>query len=130
MENRGRDPYIVSYDGDRYWRVFARAEAGDHMQIEAVTYGSRNSARTISGRFIDLTALFEQHGFKRIRARRSFFTGGTWLGAEWWHFQYEKGLKKGSSSFGNELLKVYSEDQLRSTPPWQYRSRIFGVNWF
>ncbi len=64
MENRGRDPYIVSYEGDRYWRVFARAEAGDSMQIEALTYGSRNRGRTITGRFIDLTALFEQHGFK------------------------------------------------------------------
>jgi hypothetical protein len=30
------------------------------------------------------------------------------------------GLEQGVSTFGNELLKVYSEDQVHSTPPWQY----------
>ncbi|MCK4622041.1 MAG: peptidoglycan-binding protein [Desulfuromonadales bacterium] len=130
MENRGRDPFVIAADGDRYWRVFARAEGGEPMEIEAVTYGSRNRGRLISGRLIDLTALFEAEGFERIRARPSFFTGGTWLGAEWWHFQYENGLEKGVSTFGGELLKVYTENQVRSTPPWQFRARIFGINWF
>ncbi|WP_028865216.1 peptidoglycan-binding domain-containing protein [Psychromonas aquimarina] len=130
MENRNRDPFVVAADGDRCWRVYVRAEGGESMKIEAVTYGSRNQGRLISGRFIDLTALFETQGFKRIRARRSFFTGGSWLGAEWWHFQYENGLEKGVSTFGDELLKVYTEKQIRRTPVWQYRTRIFGVNWF
>lgn len=82
MENRGRDPYVVAADGDRYWRVFARADGGQQMDINAVTYGSRNSGKMTSGKFLDLTELFEQQGFRRIRARRSFFTDGTWLGAE------------------------------------------------
>jgi len=130
MENRGRDPFVIAADGDRYWRVFVRAEGGEPMEIEAVTYGSRNRGRLISGRFIDLTALFKAEGFERIRARPSFFTGGTWLGAEWWHFQYENGLEKGNSTFGGELLKAYTENQVRPTPPWQFRARIFGINWF
>ncbi|MCP3689244.1 MAG: peptidoglycan-binding protein [Gammaproteobacteria bacterium] len=130
MENRARDPFVVSSDGDRYWRVFARAEGGDPMEIEAVTYGSRNRGKTISGKFLDLTELFGKEGFQRIRARRSFFKGGTWLGAEWWHFQYENDLEPGISTFGNELLKVYSEDQIKDTPPWQCKDRIFGKNWF
>ncbi|MEA3491424.1 MAG: peptidoglycan-binding domain-containing protein [Campylobacterota bacterium] len=129
MENRSRDPFLVSPDGDRYWRVFVRAEGGQQMEIDAVTYGSRKNGKTVSGRFLDLTKIFEEHGFHRIRARRSFFSGGTWLGAEWWHFQYEEGLIKGTSTFGDELLKVYTESQLRNTPPWRYRSRIFGVDW-
>jgi hypothetical protein len=99
------------------------------MEIDAVTNGSRNRGRAVSGRFLDLTALFQAEGFQRIRARRSFFTGGTWLGAEWWHFQYETGLVIGTSTFGGELLKVYTEDQLRPTPPWRYRNRVFGVDW-
>jgi len=129
MENRGRDPYVIAAEGDRYWRVYARADGGEPMEIESVSYGSRNRGSMVSGRFIDVTALFQAEGFERIRARRSFFTGGTWLGAEWWHFQYESGLEKGVSTFGEELLKVYTEDQLRATPPWEFRSRVFGMNW-
>lgn len=129
MENRARDPYVVAADADRFWRVYVRAEGGKQMEVDAVTYGSRNRASTVSGKFLDLTALFKSEGFERIRARKSFFTGGTWLGAEWWHFQYEKGLQKGVSTFGSELLKVYTEDQLRPTPPWEFRNNVFGVNW-
>jgi hypothetical protein len=130
MENRARDPFVIVPEADRYWRVYARAEGGEPMDLEAVTYGSRNSGKKVSGKFIDLTRLFENEGFKRIRARRSFFSGGSWLGAEWWHFQYETGLQQGRSTFGQELLKVYPEAQLQGTPPWKYRDRVFGVDWF
>ncbi|MDE1463457.1 peptidoglycan-binding domain-containing protein [Spartinivicinus poritis] len=130
MENRAKDPFIVTPDEGRYWRVFARAEGGTEMELNAVTYGSRNHGKSITGKFIDITELFEKEGFKRIRARRSFLKGGSWLGAEWWHFQYEKGLEKGISTFGDELLKVYTERQLQGSPPWQYRNRIFNLDWF
>jgi len=130
MESPNRDPYVVSSDGDRYWRVYVRAEGGQQMEIDAVTYSSRKRPRKVSGNFIDLTELFENNGFTRIRARKSFFNNGTWLGAEWWHFQFEKGLVEGESTFGNELLRVYSEETLRPAPPWQYRDRVFHVNWW
>ena len=130
MESPGRDPYAISSDGDRYWRVYVRAEGGKQMEIDAITYSSRKRPRKVSGKFIDLTELFENNGFARIRARKSFFNNGTWLGAEWWHFQFEKGLIKGESTFGDELLRVYSEETLRPTPPWQYRDRVFHVNWW
>ncbi|MFC1685373.1 peptidoglycan-binding protein [Pseudomonadota bacterium] len=129
MESPSRDPYVITKDGDRLWRVYARAPGGEQQELEAVTYGNRNRSRTVSGNFLDLTALFQTHGFSPIRARKSFFTGGTWLGAEWWHFQYEKGLVAGETTFGEELLKVYSKDTLRPTPPWQYRERVYKVNW-
>ncbi|MBW8185477.1 peptidoglycan-binding domain-containing protein [Shewanella nanhaiensis] len=129
MEKTKTDPFIISSDGDRLWRVYARAEGGEQMDIEAITYGSRQRGKLVTGRFVDLTSLFKEEGFERIRARRSFFKGGIWLGAEWWHFQYEKGLEKGKSTFGNELLKVYREQTLSLTPVWQYRHYIFGDKW-
>ncbi len=129
MERPRSDPYVVAPDGDRLWRVYARASGGELMKLDVVTYGNRKRTRTVEGNFIDLTALFKKHGFERIRARKSFFTGGTWLGAEWWHFQYERGLEEGVSTFGGELLKVYSEETLRDTPPWRFRDRVFGRNW-
>lgn len=130
MENRARDPFVIAADGDCYWRVYVRAPGGEKMEIDGVTYGSRKRGRSVTGRFVDLTNLFKTAGFERIRARRSFFTGGTWLGAEWWHFQYEKGLKKGETTFGDQLLKVYPEGEVGDTPPWVYKDRVFGVNWF
>ena len=129
MESPARDPYVVASDGDRYWRVYARAPGAEQKEIDAVTYNSRSRPRKTTGNFLDLTALFESEGFFRIRARKSFFDNGTWLGAEWWHFQYERELEPGVSTFGDELLRVYSETTLRETPPWRFRDRIFRQNW-
>lgn len=129
MESPARDPYVVCGDGDRRWRVFARAPGGGTMELDALTYGNRKRTRKVTGNFLDLTALFEQAGFARIRARKSFFEGGTWLGAEWWHFQYEEGLLPQVSTFGDELLRVYDIQTLKNTPPWRFRDRVFKVNW-
>jgi len=130
MENPNTDPFVVASDGDRYWRVYVRADGGQQMEIDAITYSDRTRSSKVSGYFLDITELFKLKGFNRIRARKSFFNNGTWLGAEWWHFQYEVGLTERETTFGNELLRVYSKETLRPTPPWQYRDRIFHVNWW
>lgn len=132
MENPRRDPYVIVKDGYRYWRVYARAEKGTEMTLQAITYRNRNSesAREVKGKFIDLTAFFKEFGFERQPARKSFFTGGSWLGANWWSFRWTEGLVKGKTTFGEELLKVYTEDELSSTQPWKSRERVWGVDWF
>ena len=43
MENPASDPYVIAADGDRYWRVFVRADDGKQMEIDAVTYDTRDS---------------------------------------------------------------------------------------
>lgn len=133
MVNPASDPYVVVRDGDPLLhRVYARCrdESGDQLKLSnVITYANRKGTLTAEGRFLDLTALFAQQGFQRIRARANFPTGGDAIGAEWWHFQDESGLVKGQSTFGGELLKVYSEATLAPTPPWKFRDRVFGVNW-
>lgn len=129
MENPKKDPFVIEPLADRRFRVYVRIKQGEKREINAVSYHKRDKPVTVSGKFMDLTALFDQQGFKSIRARRSFFQGGSWLGAEWWHFQYEKDLVPNVSTFGGELLKVYSERTLKNSPPWQYKERIFKVNW-
>ncbi len=129
MERPKRDPYVIADDNDRYWRVYVRAPGGKPMEVKALTYRSRKRGRTVEGRFLDLTALFKAHGFARIRAHKTYFSGGTWLGAEWWHFQNEQGLEPNVSTFGGELLRVYAKETLRPTPPWRFKDRIFKVNW-
>jgi peptidoglycan hydrolase-like protein with peptidoglycan-binding domain len=148
MTNIDKDPYVVVLENDRYHRVYARcAEDWSFNKKDKpaditlppvkelkniVTYKERNPANnpSINGRFIDLTKIFETNGFKRIRARKNFYDGDSMMGAEWWHFQYEKGLMPHVSTFGNELLKIYSEDTVKNTPPWEQRHRVFQDNWF
>jgi hypothetical protein len=133
MVNPATDPYVVVRDGDPLLhRVYARCAAGQGQNLSltnVVTYTKRGGTLTAQGDFLDLTALFEQQGFKRIRARPDFPSGGNSIGAEWWHFQDETGLIKGQSTFGGELSRVYSEATLASAPPWKFRDRVFGVNW-
>jgi peptidoglycan hydrolase-like protein with peptidoglycan-binding domain len=117
-----------------FWRVWARCE-GDVAEREVgpvATYLDRRASaqRTVRGRFIDLTALFAQCGFLPVPARPRFFDyDGGIANAQWWHFQYETGLIPGVSTFGGELLKVYSEATLDNTPPWKFRRAVFGNEW-
>lgn len=147
MNNPKTDPYVVCLDKDRYFTVYARCKktwklnSKDHKpnitlppKIELnniVTYNQRDPKKNtpITGHFINLTDIFQKHGFNRIRARRRFFEGGSELGAEWWHFQHEKSLIKGRTTFGSQLLKIYDEETLAGTPPWRQKHKIFGLNW-
>lgn len=133
------DPYVLEYEGDRRFRVWARcvAEQGQHVELpeqcrihNVMTYRDQSGDRTVSGHFLDLTALFEANGFKPIRARQRFFASGSMMSAEWWHFQWETGLIEGQSTFGSELLKLYRHETVEPTPPWRSRDRVFGIDWF
>ena len=136
MVDPKKDPFVVAKaDTDRRWRVYARCrkkgKLAEDMTLERVaTYKQRAGELTVEGRFLDLTRLLDDHGFKPISARRSFERGGSMMGAEWWHFQYEKGLVRRVSTFGQELQRLYTQATLEPTPPWRYRDRVFGVSWF
>lgn len=136
MVDPEKDPFVVAKtDTDRRWRVYARCrkkgKRAEDMTVERVaSYSRRGGDLKVKGRFLDLTALLDEHGFRPISARRSFERGGSMMGAEWWHFQYETGLVRRVSTFGSELLRLYTQSTLERTPPWRYRDRVFGVSWF
>lgn len=141
MVDADRDPLVVRRHGPREYEVFARVERPDVLPgvdvfdrvedvIEYHPVERRTQGRTILGSFVSLTSLMKQYGFRPIRARRSFEQGGSILGAEWWHFQYELGLIEGMSTFGGELLKIYSRSSVEGTAPWRFRDHVFGKNWF
>lgn len=136
MVDPAKDPYVVAKtDTERRWRVYARCRkkgklAKDMTVERVVSYQRREGELTVKGRFLDLTALLDEHGFKPISARRNFERGGSMMGAEWWHFQSETGLVRRVSTFGSELLRLYTPSTLERTPPWRYRDRVFGVSWF
>lgn len=146
MNNADEDPYVIrpraseplgneTRGTDRLWTVYARCKskgplAQQRTFKDAVTYRNRKSGLAVSGIFINLTKLFHDHGFRAVGARPAFLRGGSWLGAEWWHFQYETGLVKGLSTFGGELLRTHVRSTVEGTPPWKFRDRVFGETWF
>ena len=136
MKDPAVDPYVIEDIGGRRWRVWMRCEGGEEKTIEG-SYITRKAGKTIihkkevTDKFVDFTALALKHGFHSIRARRSFFTGGSYGGAEWWHFQYERALAPGVSKFGEELLKVYPLSKCQQFVYWnEAKDCIFGKNWF
>ena len=138
MQDSAKDPYIIVNKGDRLWEVWCRTEDNSvpEITLEACTATTKSGKtvlvkKKVTGRFFSFTDLAEQHGFKPIRARRSFFKGGSYTGAEWWHFQWEKGLTSGSSIFGEELLRVYPLDRCEKFAYWdEVKSCTFGIDWF
>jgi len=136
LENPAKDPYVIKlldYD-KRTLEVFVRCKAKEveEKQIDDVIIRNDPGLKKrlkVQGRFMSLTKVFQQHGFQPISARRRFFENGDPNAAEWWHFQYEKPLIPRVSTFGGELLKVYSRQRLEGTAPWQSRDRIFKLNW-
>ena len=133
-----KDPYVVARESERLYRVYVRCEPGlaekqgivETTVENVISHRERMNGRPVKGHFLDLTALFEENGFGYIPARAGFEEGGSMLKAEWWHFQYERGLTPMVSTFGRELLRVYSEETLQGTTPWKYRNHIFKRNWF
>lgn len=132
MNNPKKEKFVIEEVGARGWNVWCRTddESVPVCKLEGYTYG--NTKVIVEGRFFSFTDLAKKHGFEPINARRSFKSGGSYLGAEWWHFQFEKALTPGVSTFGGELLKVYSLAEVRSKfKPWEEaKGAIWKESWF
>ena len=132
MNNPKKERFVIEELDDRRWNVWCRTENEDVpvKRLEGYTYS--NTKVIVEDRFFSFTDLAKKHGFEPIRSRRYFKTGGSYLGAEWWHFQYEKALTPGVSTFGGELLKVYSLSELKSKfEPWEItKNAVWKESWF
>jgi hypothetical protein len=133
MTDPKKDPFVVtkSWNGDplskgvrRRWRVWVRAEKAEVQYIDA--WRGDMTQELVKARALDFTGLAAQVGFVPINARKSFFRGNNYGGAEWWHFQHVSFLSPGITTFGDELLKIYTKQQLKDKPPWKYRDRVWN----
>ena len=132
MNNPKKERFVIEELDDRRWNVWCRTEneSVEVRKIEGYTYN--NTKVIVEDRFFSFTELAEKHGFRSIRSRRYFKEGGSYLGAEWWHFQFEKALTPGASTFGGELLKIYSLSELKSKfEPWEItKNAVWKESWF
>jgi len=142
MVNPHTDPFVITIDerNPRYWNVWARVknkDAGRYVVLDAVTYEKSGDGKyaqkvvRVTDYFLNFTELAAEAGFQRIPRRPAFLdpvkkSNGA---AEWWHFQYEADLVHGVTTYGSQLLRVYSQKDLLNTPPWKYRDLKFGTQW-
>tara|TARA_R100001594_G_scaffold92136_2_gene126445 strand:- start:3612 stop:4007 length:396 start_codon:yes stop_codon:yes gene_type:complete len=130
MADPDEDPFIVCKDlsAAGYWNVYVRVEDGQSMRLKAFT--NKMETKEVEGVFLDFTAMARDLGFRRIKARSSFWRGRNYMGSEWWHFQDESGLVARETTFGDELQKVWSMSDLEGTGPWRYRNRVWNGGYF
>lgn len=144
------DPFICTREeGSRHWDVWCRVTDKTAPLAHTVPTVTLNATvcrhkKTSSGkRYTQLetvewtgqafpfTEMAAALGFDRIRGRSSFFSGGNYMGAEWWHFQYVEGLVVGQSTFGGELLRVYSRSEVEALSHWRdVKDAVYGKSWF
>ena len=131
MNDPRRERFVIEEAGDRRWNVWCKTDNEEVPVREIVGVTYKLKRYTIKERMFSLTELAEKHGFKPIRARRSFMNGGSYLGAEWWHFQYEEALTHGVSTFGGELLKLYTHSECSEFAHWNAsKNCVWKVDWF
>ena len=139
--NRPDSLYVCTKTANpRRFTVWMRCTADTVAQqtLKAVICSTRNGKTTltevpVTGRYIDFTALAKKYGFEGISCRKSFLTGGSYDGAEWWHMQCEAVLTPNVSTFGEELLKVYSESEIRASfhGDWDsLKDNVWQQDWF
>jgi hypothetical protein len=146
MQNPATDPYICCRDtsgGGRKWVVWCKTDNEDvpEVTLEGTYVTSKKNSRgkrytllktkQVTCRAFNFTEVAKKHGFNRISSRRSFFRGGSYGGAEWWHFQYENGLIPAETTFGEELLRVYTMEQAKSFVYWdEAKDCSWQTSWF
>ena len=143
MQNPSTDPYLIENAGGRKWTVWCKTEdpSVTEKTIEASFVVTKKNAkgkkytiiktREITCRAFNFTALAARYGFRNISARRSFFRGGAYGGAEWWHFQWEGDLEPNKTTFGEELLKVYTLQKAKKFVYWnEAKNCRWKTNWF
>lgn len=130
-----RDPYVLAL-ADGRWTVWAASSNADTPEVEVdavVIYGgaaAKIKRVRCRRRMINFTALAALHGFRPIRPRRSFLRGtGSTMGAEWWHFQFERPLIEGAT-FGGELRRVYTAAECQKFAFWDAVAALpWGTGW-
>lgn len=149
MADPDKDQYVLVRESDtsRKWVVWCRSTlplddlvrlgtehgvtSGDKTVTGWYVAGKQVRQKTTSGRMFNFTELAKSFGFEPISARPGFFNDADVTAAEWWHFQYTVGLIRGRTTFGEELLKVYSPAEAGAFIFWaEAKDCRYGVDWF
>jgi peptidoglycan hydrolase-like protein with peptidoglycan-binding domain len=127
----GTEPYLVTRNGgtddNPEWKLYCvsttplvddplyDASLIKEGELECVRWQRGTGYKTYRrrARYFSLTDVFARHGWVRIPARSDWRT--QYLSCEWWHFQNDKGLAVGDSTFGDQLREVWPADKVRAS---------------
>lgn len=110
-----------SLSADELKKVCAENSIRYTEEVTAVKWGGKKVGLVdveYKGSLFSLTDCYQKQGFSRIPPRSPFKTGTT-SAAEWWHSSYTVGLIPGKTTFGSELLKVYSLADAQQFVYWE-----------
>jgi peptidoglycan hydrolase-like protein with peptidoglycan-binding domain len=149
MSNPDKDQFVLTREteSNRRWVVWCRSTlalnellrlgidhdtvSGDKVMTGWYVAGGQVRQKNTSGLVFNLTELARSFGFEGISARPGFFNDADVTAAEWWHFQYTVGLLRGRTTFGEELLKVYTQAECEAFLFWdEAKDCRYGVDWF
>lgn len=150
MRNPDKDQYIIEADPTepRKWIVWCRSSLNPKdLETTAALAGTEGGLKTLEAcvatphgpKYVTTTAtvfnftkLAKQFGFERISGRKGFWdrvSDGN--ASEFWHFQWQTGLIVGKTTFGSELLRLYTLPVCQKFGGWQEgKDCIFGISWF
>jgi hypothetical protein len=123
MQHPESDPFVIGGLDDRKpGNVFVRAVDAPLRDLAAHVRGKHPV--TTTDNFHNFTLIAKGHGFTPIPPRRNWrrVYGAT----EWWHFEYHKGLEIGETTFGSELLKIYSLEEINKH---RHIRRVLSRKW-
>lgn len=160
MDKPETDLYVVEMGADGYWKVYMRCNitrstnpsyfskmlSGKEITISNPVTQSRRGKndggkqrtgnKPVTGLFVNLTEIMKRFGFMPVKPHSKFFNGGSYMTAEWWHFQQEFLLMPEWSSLQQELLSIYKQSTIDANASPQLQTALkskllyFKQNWF
>lgn len=131
LQDPQNDPLVLVLKGNRF-EVYLRT-SNEKVRLKTLNVSiikDKLIKTEVNDRFYSLTNLMKNYGFTGIDIYEKFFRNPkkNYLYSEWWHFQNNTVLVDSLSLFGIELLKVYTEKEIK--PVYKYRKSIFTKNGF
>lgn len=69
-----------------------------------------------TGEAFNMTQIFEDNGYVRIRPISDYYEGNSYMGIEWWHYETREGLVEGVTRVEEEVQKYYTYEQAAVNP--------------
>lgn len=118
------DPYVVVLQKPNLWVVYARAEDGEEMELDA--YTNDYASVPVTGKFVNVTEKALELGLRQSRFMHHFLLGEP-NASLWWMFEDHEGLTPGLT-WSEILQEFHPRSELLDKEVWAFRHLIYGAD--